>query len=65
MVSPVNKKTGQIHAPISTDMQKVWEGHAMTRNQFDYVDVTPAPEPIEAKKVKEKPKPASRRTKTK
>lgn len=62
MVSPVNKKTGQIHAPISKEMQKVWESHPMTKGQFNYVDVTPAPEPVEAKK--KKPELPSRKPKT-
>lgn len=63
MVSPVSKKSGQIHPPISKEMQKVWESHPMTRGQFTYVDVTPAPEPIEAKKAK--PKSAGRGRKPK
>lgn len=50
MVVPVNKKTGQKHAPISIEAKAVWESHPMTKGQFDFVDVTPAPEPKESKK---------------
>lgn len=63
MVTPVNKKSGQKHAPISSEMKRVWETSPMTRGQFNFVDETPAPPPVEAKKVKPKSTGSRRKTK--